>query len=995
MAKQDEAYENALASIFDFIFKQAKSKSKPLRPPPRPSGATGNELADGLAEIAAKPALYATDALMQFLNQGLLDQKLIELYVDQLDSDEFQNIEGSSGRFRIKANDLSKFIANPGSFVSGAVDSARGERAWARVAGFGKFIDQAAARLWARKNGFSRIEADRFAKAAKMTVTPEMMADAKSMALENAATDAAFGMGLSANRAKAMGESFNNAMNTGDLRRVQVFGNGVQNGLFTGSEDEFWTHALRLDAGDKKIFAMNRSQVAPGDLEKYLALQDAKQKLTPNLKLMQRKSDNLRNELRKSMSDGEINALFSRFHAIGLHTKGHYLSSRGTVNQFAYRDLLFNKVGLEALMTSDKAERELAAMKQKALMMWQRAKGPGNFNVRGFKELNDRIQQNINDFAGDPVAIKELEALQKKIKGFEQSEVDRLRRVQPIKLGGFERSADTKNVREALKLEIESDSLLESRRLDRVMDQLRAESRKASPDASRIADLNRQRERYQFKLSMLGYKHDKFGSVPGSTLRISLGNAVQAYRSISSTVLKGGPTGLGLGLVTGVFYFGDPYVSPGTIGGKEIYSSDGKSKYGATLVTPKSDIAPYYSMLTNLYYLTPGSLLKTFFWNGEAFSYITYRRQEYLRALFKSPEGVRLLNSIGYKGSFDKLMKNFPDIMKKLGGVQDPNLKGLARIALRNGRLFSGFSGIAGFYSRLSAPAGQAAKVISDAIQNGIAKGLLRLVPINHEIWQIAVKKFSAGQLGLRQLIEAGITALLKLGSISLPGIGPAITGAAWALTGVVTSLAKPLLGLFVFAFMGFVFLLCAGAFSIGNFFMPQQHLIPSVGGVEFDPGLLVDRPPPIDSTCPIDQESPVRCTQGPQGRFSHAGAGFQPGIDIVPTNPFFFAPSDGTIILSKAVNNICGDGSNIGGQVEFRDNEGNIYVIRHGIPLFSVGASIPAGTAISQVQRSIPGVGNCWTGAHFDINVKSGGRFVDAEEWFEALDCNIGVCPI
>ena len=68
MPKKKAGYEDALGSIFDFIFKESKTRPAKYKPPKYTGKNNSSTLAGAFAEIASKPAMYFSNAASGTLN---------------------------------------------------------------------------------------------------------------------------------------------------------------------------------------------------------------------------------------------------------------------------------------------------------------------------------------------------------------------------------------------------------------------------------------------------------------------------------------------------------------------------------------------------------------------------------------------------------------------------------------------------------------------------------------------------------------------------------------------------------------------------------------------------------------------------------------------------------------------------------------------------------------------------------------------------------------
>lgn len=110
--KKQDKYESALQSISDFIFKNSgkRPKLKPLRPSGSIEGT--DALATQLAELATKPGVFISDALMRSINDTIGSQAWMQFYVDKLDSQKHTGADPDEGRFRVRGQETTSQVGS-------------------------------------------------------------------------------------------------------------------------------------------------------------------------------------------------------------------------------------------------------------------------------------------------------------------------------------------------------------------------------------------------------------------------------------------------------------------------------------------------------------------------------------------------------------------------------------------------------------------------------------------------------------------------------------------------------------------------------------------------------------------------------------------------------------------------------------------------------------------------------------------------------------------
>lgn len=138
---KQEQYEDALGSIFDFIFTQSQkppSKTKPLKV----TGVDGtSEIVDALAAAIENPAMFVNSNTINAF-QDFVDIDLAKIDLDQ---------RGAQIRFRLK--NIGQILKDPGKYVESQFTTAEAIRKSQRMAATGEAMRGVVAGSWAAKKG--------------------------------------------------------------------------------------------------------------------------------------------------------------------------------------------------------------------------------------------------------------------------------------------------------------------------------------------------------------------------------------------------------------------------------------------------------------------------------------------------------------------------------------------------------------------------------------------------------------------------------------------------------------------------------------------------------------------------------------------------------------------------------------------------------------------------------------------------------------------------
>ncbi|MFA7627833.1 MAG: CHAP domain-containing protein [Candidatus Dojkabacteria bacterium] len=138
---KQEQYEDAIGSIFDFIFTESQKppgKTKPLKV----TGIDGtSEIVDALAAAVENPAMYVNNNTMNAF-QDFVDIDLAKINLDQ---------QGAQIRFRLK--NIGQILKDPDKYIDSQFSTAEAIRKMGRMAATGEAMRGVVAGSWAAKKG--------------------------------------------------------------------------------------------------------------------------------------------------------------------------------------------------------------------------------------------------------------------------------------------------------------------------------------------------------------------------------------------------------------------------------------------------------------------------------------------------------------------------------------------------------------------------------------------------------------------------------------------------------------------------------------------------------------------------------------------------------------------------------------------------------------------------------------------------------------------------
>lgn len=422
---------------------------------------------------------------------------------------------------------------------------------------------------------------------------------------------------------------------------------------------------------------------------------------------------------------------------------------------------------------------------------------------------------------------------------------------------------------------------------------------------------------------------------------------------------------LGMSIMNGKFF--DPrfnsIFAPGQVGKVEVGKDAVSILSPAKSPTNNKVVNAYNEVMMDFYYITPKSIAKTLFYNGEGFLYLYNRFGDKAKWALKTGE-VFSFNS-RMRDRFTKLIdeKVVKNFRKAVGKTLEKR-----------------FTGEAG-----------------TLLTKWVAKGGIQTIGK-----AIATYIFHA----------IGITTTGGLGNIVITIVGDKITDA-------MLEVGKVLVITLMYVIFGVIaVLIIFGSSSTAKFYannFAYTHEAPkevtacenytgispiiddeTPGGIQpFRGGAL-----PNDVQCLIGSGS-FRCSQGAYGSYSHKNT---PAVDI-PGVQTFYAPQfcgDNNCVVTTVMDVNCSDGY-AGGMVIFTATYNSTeytFKLIHVVQNVSVGQKLSAGSPVADIIQENDLISACSTGPHLHLAVNVNGSPVNPMDVLTkpnsegGFGCEISACP-
>lgn len=467
----------------------------------------------------------------------------------------------------------------------------------------------------------------------------------------------------------------------------------------------------------------------------------------------------------------------------------------------------------------------------------------------------------------------------------------------------------------------------------------------------------------------------------------------------------------------------------GVAGGDKIYvAKDSKRRL----------MKDYNKIGTTLYYLTPRSLFKTLFYNGEGFAYLFHNRLGAIKDLaLEAPNGRLRDAGAVLLSDFISELNNRPvreldsfvsaelarlSVSGLFTSQQLTKLKALTKTAERFRKLVYGFS----------IPF-RAKRYITEYLDKRIFKRIRVSIGrklVSSRALQDLFKRTGAAKFLGAWITKGGFGMLLRgiataiAGAIGLAGT-PIASFIVTAITWVLTDLAMKALGLGLniakYFILGLIAILLL-VFTIANGAVTEFNKI-NYASSQTIPGTVVSctqyeeqeldtgwddewgdptvAPPPSGEKCILGTQ-PIYCSQGYEDVTGWSHQNIQSRLPVDLTNiedwrvnaPQFCEVSKGNCTVTRIAMIDCWGLSNAGGIVEYDANDGSTvhhFKLLHVVPyeLISVGTKLDKGQGVAQIQTNLED-GPCWTGPHLHLETTQNGSPVDPLELLQEFGCNV-----
>lgn len=441
-------------------------------------------------------------------------------------------------------------------------------------------------------------------------------------------------------------------------------------------------------------------------------------------------------------------------------------------------------------------------------------------------------------------------------------------------------------------------------------------------------------------------------------------------------------------------------------------------------------INKYNEMGNAMYYLTPRSVFRTLFFNGEGFAYLMHK------GLSKRSDIMSLLGKgipkNGLPDIYDtnKLMefvlsKNSLDILNANSANFTPEEMEFLKKFLDNNKTLKGVIKITSFGSY---------------VKNTIQKKILELTaPFRRKFAEQFLMRF-VSKYGKEQAVallnqwiaKGGINVMFRSLATSIAGVlgfagGPVTSALVSAITFALTDFAMKafaqmvIFGKYiVYGIIGIIallFFVSSGAVSKYNKTtttyaneIPGEIIKCSV----YDEDELEEGdtppwgdaiiPPPSGESCPFGPGF-INCSQGwvdIRSGVSHSGMGATMPVDLTGFS-YIYAPQfcdDGDCSITRIAVINCYGKQDAGGIVELSANDGTttyFFKLLHVKPLAGLGEKLSGGQPVAVVQTApelkdgrLPGGSRCWYGAHLHFEARQNGSVVDPLKFLNSFSCNV-----
>lgn len=440
-------------------------------------------------------------------------------------------------------------------------------------------------------------------------------------------------------------------------------------------------------------------------------------------------------------------------------------------------------------------------------------------------------------------------------------------------------------------------------------------------------------------------------------------------------------------------------------------------------------IDAYNEIGVNLYYFTPRSVFRTFFYNGEGFAYMMTKHLKRLESgdfagIMKKLKGVNIdqvsvMKVLGEKVG-DEFDKNLEDLMLKAGGILSKeelaSFSSVLKSVERYKKLTEKFSAPFRVKSYINSYFGNRLK----KVRVKVAKWLMSNPTIRDFFAKTGASRLLGTWIakgGIKTFLQSIATAVAgALGIVGTPLASALISALTWVATDFAMKVLAQMLVVGKYMLLGILGLIVLIFFwasgSVKSFNKNNYSYYNETPGSIIQCSLYEERdlgtgddapwgeaiiPPPSGESCVLGAGS-FWCSQGYKDTkgWSHQNIGHLMPVDLTSVG-YIYAPqfcSTGNCSITRIAVINCRDGSNAGGIVELTASNGSttyLFKLLHVKPLAGLGEKLSGGQPVAVVQdRPEVERGWCWTGKHLHLETRQNGAIVDPLKLLQSFSCNV-----
>ena len=427
-------------------------------------------------------------------------------------------------------------------------------------------------------------------------------------------------------------------------------------------------------------------------------------------------------------------------------------------------------------------------------------------------------------------------------------------------------------------------------------------------------------------------------------------------------------------------------------------------------------------MGTQVYYLTPRSIFRTLFYNGEGFQYLLGKSLNSLAAINPGQDATKWKAMLqdGFLGKDGRDFQTFKTtLLSSLSTQLSPRDFAKFQRALGSVETFKKLTTTFSLPFRIQSSLNKIFQERTKKFRVALSRKLLSNPRLRSYFAKNAAGKLLGEWIakgGVDTFFRSIITAIASSMGMAVGPVGSFLVGvAAMVATDLMLRIGARLFNFAKYVAIGiaglFFIILISSGVEIAKFnkttysanltppgdvlqcqlyeLVPLDPNAPSPWG----PAIIS---PPSGEECPIGTGS-IRCTQGWVDNISsHTNITQLMPVDLAYTGELK-APqfcTQGDCKISSVWQIQCGGNNHAGGAVIFSASTGSVtytFTTYHVKPVVSVGEKVMSGQTYAVVQMP-PEVfdGPCWTGPHLHFEAKQDGVPVDPMELLQEFNCDV-----